>query len=181
MVNYVSLLRGINVGGNKIVKMESLSKSLQKIGFSNIKTILASGNIIFAFKEVDLKSLSSLISKIIKTDFGFDVSVMVFTSQEFLNLASNSPFESQNSSNYEYVTFIREKPKKSSGLIQNAALESGFEIVKLDGLSVYSLVPKDSKKSVDFMKMMEIYFTKDITTRNWNTIQKIIAELEKRR
>ena len=79
------------------------------------------------------------------------------------------------------MTFIREKPKKSSGLIQNAALESGFEIVKLDGLSVYSLVPKDSKKSVDFMKMMEIYFTKDITTRNWNTIQKIIAELEKRR
>lgn len=91
MVNYVSLLRGINVGGNKIVKMESLSKSLEKVGFSNIKTILASGNLIFTFKEVDLKSLFSLISKTIKKDFGFDVSAMVFTSENFLIWFPNLP------------------------------------------------------------------------------------------
>jgi uncharacterized protein (DUF1697 family) len=179
MVNHVSLLRGINVGGNKIVKMESLSKSLEKVGFSNIKTILASGNIIFTFKEVDLKSLSSLISKTIKKDFGFDVAVMVFTSHEFLNLVSKSPFESQNSYNYEYVTFLAEKPKKNLSLIKNAASLSGFEIAKLDDLVVYSLVPKDSK-TVDFMKFLDVEFGKNVTTRNWNTIQKIIAELEKR-
>ncbi len=180
MANYISFLRGINVGGNKIIKMDSLSKSLQKAGFANIKTILASGNLLFGFKETDVASLSLMISQIIKTDFGFIVPVMVFTSEEFLEMVSISPFESKNTSNYEYATFLREKSKKSISLIKSAALESGFEIAKLDDLVVYSVVPKDSKKTVDLMKFLDEEFGKNVTTRNWNTIQKIASELEKR-
>lgn len=180
MAIYLALLRGINVGGNKIIKMDLLSKSLQKIGFSNIKTILASGNVIFSFKETDFNSLSSLISKAIKKDFGFDVPVIVVDSERILELVSNSPFPTNSKNAFEYVTFLREKSKKSVSSIKAAASESGFEIVKIDDSIVCSLVPKDSKKTVDFMKIMEIHFTKEITTRNWNTIQKIASELETR-
>lgn len=77
------------------------------------------------------------------------------------------------------MTFLAEKPKKNLSLIKNTASLSGFEIANLDDLVAYSLVPKDSK-TADFMKFLDVEFGKNVTTRNWNTIQKIILELEKR-
>ena len=67
MKTYISILRGINVSGHKLIKMDALRKSFESMQFSNVKTYLQSGNIIFSYDDIEEKNLEEQISKEIET------------------------------------------------------------------------------------------------------------------
>ena len=79
MTTYIALLRGINVGGNKIIKMQDLKTMLQSLSFHNVRTYIQSGNVIFESDEESESFLSGVIERQIHEVFGFEVSVIIRT------------------------------------------------------------------------------------------------------
>ena len=175
MIKYVALFRGINVGGNKKVNMEALRNMMASVGYKNIKTILNSGNLIFESSKTSEGNLIKIIEENFTKTFGFESKVMVRTISEielFLNL---DPFKNiqQDKNTQLYVTFLPEK-KKSSLNIPYSTPEKDFQILQIVEREVFWLINKLNAKTVDAMAFIEKEFGKNVTTRNWNTVEKIV-------
>src|SRR5207244_2055141 len=86
------MLRGINVGGKKIVRMENLRASFEALGFGRVKTYVQSGNVSFEAVKASPDDLSKTIAEKISKDFGFPISVVVRTSDEIGKIVGGNPF-----------------------------------------------------------------------------------------
>src|SRR6267378_2371043 len=89
---YISLLRGINVGGHRRIKMEQLRASFEKLGFEKVNTYIQSGNVVFKAATLPPSKLSRRIEERLLGDFGFPVSVVSRTIQEMATTIGNNPF-----------------------------------------------------------------------------------------
>ena len=87
MQTYISILRGINVGG-KILRMADLKSSVEKLGFKNVSTYIQSGNVFFQYRNEKPEVLEQMIQSRIKIDFGMDVSVIVLTPEKLERIIS---------------------------------------------------------------------------------------------
>src|SRR5271170_733820 len=105
---YISMLRGINVGGHKRIKMDQLRTSFEALGFEQVKTYIQSGNVVFKTGKVSTSRLLKRIEERILSDFGFPVSVIARTSDEMGEAIANNPFLKQRGINPErlHVTFM---------------------------------------------------------------------------
>src|SRR5262249_52815651 len=92
MPAYIAMLRGINVSGHKILKMEQLRASFEVMSFRNVKTYVQSGNVIFETGNDSLATLTGRIEKRILSDFGFPVPVLFKTSQDLERIVRDNPF-----------------------------------------------------------------------------------------
>lgn len=92
MKKYISMLRGINVSGQKKIKMNELRTLYESLGFRPVKTYIQSGNVIFKSPASDTSELVSNIETKIKQTFGFSVSVIIRTASEFQHVINNNPF-----------------------------------------------------------------------------------------
>ena len=164
MKKYCAFLRGINVGGNRTIKMQEVKEILQKIPLHNIQTILASGNVYFESNEKD----TSILEKKIKTVL--DVEVLVRSEEEILNLIQRSPFENTSIADQKfYVSFLGEKNSDFS-----LHKQKGFETLYVSEKEVCSTISLSKEMgTTEAMKILEKMYGKNITTRNWNTIQKL--------
>ena len=170
---YVAFLRGINVGGNSTVSMAKLKKVFESLRFGIIKTVLASGNVIFETKETDPRSLGEKIENAIEKNFKRHFDVIVYKIRDLEKLAERNPFKGIDVTpdTRLYATFLSEKPKNTKIL----NLPEGFRILRVkDGviLSVLHLMP--GRGTVDLMSYIEKEYGKKITTRSWSTVLKII-------
>jgi uncharacterized protein (DUF1697 family) len=175
MVEYVALLRGINVGGHKKVNMEDLRQAFTSWGFQSVKTVLATGNVVFESPVTDPDTLASTIEDKIKAIFGLDVSVILRRSQEIQELVNASPFEgiTVTPQTRLYVTFLSEKPN-SHLEIPYGSPEKDFRILRVSEREVCSVLTlSPNSRSTKAMDILEKEFGKNVTTRNWNTVIKI--------
>lgn len=92
MKTYIALLRGINVSGQKKIKMADLKTMLEDLGFTSVITYIQSGNIIFKEDKHDLSALEALIKNGILEAFGYDVPVLVRTPETLASIYENNPF-----------------------------------------------------------------------------------------
>ena len=92
MTIYIALLRGINVGGHRVIKMADLKKAFESIGVKQVKTYIQSGNVVFESEE-EINFLKERIECAIKNVFDFDVPVMLRTNDEFINIIKKCPYE----------------------------------------------------------------------------------------
>lgn len=92
MTTYVAFLRGINVGGNKMVKMEALRKAFESAGFDDVKTLLNSGNVLFETATTNTEALAQRIGEALKKTFGFEIGVIIRSVEEVRRLAHTDPF-----------------------------------------------------------------------------------------
>src|SRR5258708_5316496 len=93
MNKYVAFLRGINVGGNKLVKMEELRNCFESIGFQHIRTLLASGNVLFDTPNKDIDSIIKQIEEKLNERFGHKIKVMLRTPEQIQYLIDHNPFD----------------------------------------------------------------------------------------
>jgi len=173
MKTYIALLRGINVGGHRKVPMAELRDLLTMIGFSNVKTYIQSGNVIFQTKEIALMQLENGIRKSIETHFGFDVSVMVRTRKQLQKIFDNCPFSEDKKIN-SYFAILSHSPDKD--LVQEAYEKTyeneEYEITN-DCLYFYS------NRGYGNSKFSLNYFEKKLninaTARNYKTMLKLLS------
>ena len=170
MTNYISMLRGINVSGQKKIKMEALKNLYESLNFKNVKTYIQSGNVVF-----DSKDSSSLITKNIenkiKETFGFDVKVLIRTKDEFKKVIENNPFKGKEIDKI-YVIFLSEvpliKPVDEINTIKDKKEE--FAIFSKE---VYLYLPNNYGRT----KLNNNFFERKLkvngTTRNLRTVNKL--------
>ena len=168
---YIALLRGINVGGHKKIKMEALRNSLETLHFKNLKTYIQSGNVVFQFKDVGVEKISSSISKKIKDDFGFDVPVIVKTYAELKHVFLNNPFINKYEIEKLYVAFLSTNP--SNELIDKFGSFGEDKYVFVNDILYlcYAERVSDSKLT---NKIIESKLNVIATSRNWKTVTQLV-------
>jgi uncharacterized protein (DUF1697 family) len=175
MTAFVAFLRGINVGGKHKIEMAALRQVFADAGFSNIKTILASGNVLFEATEADPARLKSSIEAALQQAFSHQISVLLRSRAEIQTLVDADPFGGipVTPETRLYITFLPSAPKALPGPAEIPTAEN-YQILSVtpgEVVSVLTLMPQFG--TVDSMEILEKVFGKQVTTRNWNTIQKI--------
>src|SRR5271156_6315414 len=114
MASYIAMLRGINVSGHKIIKMEQLRASFAALGFKSVETYIQSGNVVFEASNDSAASLSGKIERKILGDFGFEVPVCLKTSKEMEETCRRNPFLKAPAIDLTklHVTFLSGDPPK---------------------------------------------------------------------
>ena len=116
MKHYVSLLRGINVGGHKKIKMAELRELYESVGFTAVKTYLQSGNVVFAAEESDRLSIARELESAIKAHYGYEVSVLIrdLTDLEAVIAGNAFPSKSNEDPTKMCVIFLAHTPSSES-------------------------------------------------------------------
>lgn len=169
MKRFIALLRGINVSGQKKIKMSDLKSLFEEVGFQNVETYIQSGNVIFSSKELSVKILESKISSGIKNKFGFDVQVIVLNPEEIEYVIRANPFiKKKKDTERLYVTFLGKNPSNENFDKINSA-DYLPEEYAIDGRHIYLFVPNGYGKA----KLNNNFFENKLkvlgTTRNWKT------------
>lgn len=188
-MRFVALLRGINVGGNNMIKMTELKAAFERLGFENVVTYINSGNVAFDRKSPrvssphvskgSLESESTLVSEIehaIKTDFGKQVPVMVREQEHIERVIAGNPFAGEFESHKEmHVLFMREEmpADKRDLLLAQQTPDERFAVI---GREIYAHLRIGVADSLLGRGFIEKKLKIAITGRNWRTVQKL-AEL----
>lgn len=90
-ISYLALLRGVNVGGNNMIKMAELKAALEADGFSDVRTYIQSGNVLFMSDKKDTGTLAEHVKKSIAKHFAIDVGVAVFSKAEWQKVVHGAP------------------------------------------------------------------------------------------
>jgi uncharacterized protein (DUF1697 family) len=172
---YAAFLRGINVGGNKLIKMEDLRKAFEFYGYRDVKTVLASGNVLFSAPEENTTALSRNIASKLKETFQHDILVIVRSIDELRELDARQPFKDVEITPQTklFVTFISENKKHRE--ILSLSRHDGFQILQISDDTICSVL--DYQPGIDavlLMSTIEKEFGKNVTTRSWNTITRLL-------
>lgn len=180
MLSYIAFLRGINVGGNAIIKMDALAKVFSSLKFKNVRTFIASGNVLFEAAESDAKTLEAKIEKAIKKAFNLDVTVMLRTRTELEAIVKRDPFGKKVSDeNWKlYVVFLKDEPTAATKKAL-VGLSGEMETYAVSDREVYCALRKDHPKPTFSGNFIEKHLKVSATARNWNTVKKIVKLHEK--
>lgn len=175
---YVAFLRGINLGKRR-VKNDDLERAFASMGFSGVKVLIASGNVIFDADESDVAALTKRIERGLEEAFGFTVSTLLRSSAEVQQLLERNPFDGIDVTKQTrlYVTLLAERTHSTMRLPHDVGDSTGsFTILSRTDREVFSVLTLgESGRTVDLMAVVEKEFGKSATTRNWNTIVKAAA------
>lgn len=175
MERYIAFLRGINVSGQKIIKMETLRKVLDENGYSDVKTYIQSGNVLFSSQIQDTNLLILKIENLIEKSFGFHVEAVLRRYTEIESLV-NSTFFNQIRADGDkkfYITFLRNEYLQPISLPMYSK-NRDVEIIHQDKMNLFS-ISMIYKGNYGFPNsFIEKLTGIPATTRNPNTLEKIL-------
>ena len=174
MAIYISLLRGINVGGRKKIKMDKLRASFEALGFELVMTYIQSGNVIFKAGKGSSAGLSKQIEERILSDFGFSVSVICRTAVELGKTIANNPFLKERGIDPEklHITFLSAAPA-AAALKKLADLTVAPDRFHCFGKEIYFYLPNGVSGSVLMRSPVDRVLAVVPTTRNWKTVNQL--------
>ena len=176
MTGKIAILRGINVGGHRIIRMQDLKNLFVNSGFQNVRTYIQSGNVLFDTKLVSDSEISAKIEKAIFKNFGFEVPVFVRSVKELEQCILENPFKN-NDINKLYITFLQEEPIKEN-IRKTESFQFDPDKFVVSGKQVFIYCEGKFHQT----KLNNNFFEKSLearaTTRNWKTILKLV-ELSK--
>ena len=172
---YVALLRGINVGGQKILNMEKLRASFEALGYRQVRSYLQSGNVIFESAKTSLDNLSKLIEMKILSDFGFSVSLVLRTSDELKKIHDDNPFLNEKSVDHSrlHVSFLSEVPAEAA-VERLDSLGGPPDEFRVKGREIYLYCPNGYGRTKLSNNAIERVLSVKATTRNWNTVNALV-------
>jgi uncharacterized protein (DUF1697 family) len=174
MTTFVSLFRGINVGGHQSIRMDALKELHESLGLQEVESYIQSGNVVFTSDDADVTQLTKHIEDGFAQKFGFQVNVMVRTAAEFSAIIANNPFQNQplKESKWVVVMFLANHPV-STALEDIQKTYTGPEELYINGQEVYIYYPEGIGRS----KLSNAFIEKKLkamgTARNWNTILRL--------
>jgi uncharacterized protein (DUF1697 family) len=173
MAIYIALLRGINVGGNNMIKMAELKRVLQDAGLDRVQTYIQSGNVLFE-SEDGAEPLRRRIEHEILEALGKKVDVVLRTSAQLQRIIADVPFEADAVSEAKllHVAMLSEAPSQE-GTDRLLTYKNESELLHFDDQNIYvffGLGVQDSKLANQFSKLGV-----PATLRNWNTMNKLMT------
>ena len=175
-MRYVALLRGINVGGNTMIKMEELRELFEALGFEKVASYINSGNLAFETRKAQDAALAAKVEKAVEKRFGKPIKVMVRPQEEIKHILANNPYDGEYESHKEmHVLFLNAKMSSETAAQLRAAAPEN-ERFTVAGREIYCYLPMGVADSMMGRGLFEKKLRVAVTARNWRTVQKL-AEL----
>jgi len=170
------MLRGINVTGHKMIKMDALRASFAALRLSNVQTYIQSGNVIFGVGNGSVAALSEKIQQRILRDFGFTVPVFLRTAKELTEIIKHNPFLNETAIDHSklHVTFLSDAAldTASEALQPLAVKPERFCVI---GREIYLYCPNGYGRTKLSNTAIEKKLSIGATTRNWKTVNTLLA------
>lgn len=174
MTRFVAFLRGVNVGGVNL-KMADVAAAFEDAGFTAVKTILASGNVLLD-SDADVAGVRATAERALRSRFGYDAWVLAYEAATVAAISAAYPFEREVDGHHSYVTFVTDE----AVLDELAALAAGPDekIERGDGV-VYWQVPRNGTLNTTIGKTMgKKRYKSSTTTRNLRTLDKVLRSVD---
>jgi uncharacterized protein (DUF1697 family) len=173
-IKYVALLRGINVGGNTIIKMDELRKIFEKLGFSDVKTYIQTGNVIFSDTEKDKSKLAEKIEGKLFEVIKSKISIAILTLFEMNETVLKKPENfGENDEEYKYDVVFLIDPLKASDAVKEFNPRPGVDKIYAGKNVLYHSILKKERTKSHITKIIESKIYSKISIRNWNTTKKL--------
>ena len=179
MGRYVALLRGINVGGNNLIKMMALKACFEAQGFRDVATYLQSGNVVFTASGQGAASLTARVEAALCATFKYPASVVLRSRKQIQDIVARAPrgFGTQ-PARYRYDVIFLKAPLSASAAIKGFPIKPGVDEVHAGTgvLYVSRLISRASQSRISKLVAMPIY--PSVTIRNWNTTSAVLRLLD---
>lgn len=177
MPRYIALLRGINVGGKSMMKMDELKAVFEECGFENVVSYINSGNIAFDSTRGSEKGLMKDIEGGVEAKFGRPIDVMVRKQSTIKEIIDGNPLAGEFESHKQMHVLFLKSDLPLEKQFQLSETDFGGETVICLGREIYVLLPQGVAESVFSKKaILDRVPRVPYTARNWRTVQKL-AEL----
>ena len=181
MTTHLALLRGINVSGHNMIKMEALKTTLENIGFQNVQTYIQSGNVFVDTDEESASKVGFLIKQEIFKVFGHEVPIVVISKEDLEACFKNNPFLKEKDADIKklYVAFVSIALRSES---INDLKISQFkpDEASIDGNRIFIKYAVGAGKTRFDQKYIEKKLNVTATIRNWNTVTQLLKIYEER-
>ena len=175
MTPYISILRGINVSGHRLIKMDALKELCSTLKMQQVKTYIQSGNIVFQSAQNNCDAQSKKLEKAIQQKFGFEVPVITLSKSELANCIAANPYTKDKKLNeaFFHVTFLKKQPDNINSTETND-ISLKNERYFLDERCIYLYCPDGYGKTKLTNSFFENKFKVTATTRNWKTVNELL-------
>ncbi len=175
MYTYISILRGINVSGKNLIKMDALKNLYADLGFAEVKTYIQSGNVIFQSTKHNISDIQQDIEQRIHSVFGFEVPVLVFDTSVFSNIVQKNPFlkDATKDQSLLHITFLSHTPERDGFDKMDIAKYLPDEIV-LGTNALYLYCPNGYGNTKLTNTFLEKKLNAKATTRNLKTSNELL-------
>ena len=174
MTQYVALPRGINAGHR--MKMADLRAVFESLGYDRVRTVLASGNVLFEAKRTAEATLVRDLEKALNATFGARIPVVIRTRAELERLADAKPFAKVTLGTQDAT--VRDVPEDEATEGTQAPEGKGYEVLGILERTVCSVVDLSGASSPDLMRVLDQEFGNEVTTRGWPTVERVLRALE---
>ena len=176
MTVYIAFLRGINVGGRRVVKMEPLRAIMESLRFQNVKTYIQSGNVLFEAEEHQPDLLRLSIESKLEQELGFSVPTIVRTRADLEQVVIENPFPVTTELEQAtlYITFLERAPEEQALAKLNSYRNDADEF-RVAGCEVYLRCVTGYGTTVFSNNFFESMLEVPATTRNWKTVNKMLS------
>lgn len=178
MKRYIALLRGINISGKNKIPMAELKQSFENLNYTEVKTYLNSGNVVFSSDEIDTFKITKQIEKMIKNQFSLDIPVFVISKEELEDILHHATdwWGDENKDIYDNLIFIIPPTAFKDVYIEIGEPKKGLEKIKeYKGTVFWSFSRKDYRKTNWWAKTASANISSKLTIRTANTVKKIVA------
>ena len=177
-MRYVALLRGINVGGNNKIKMADLKIAVEKAGYTNVVTLIQSGNVIFDSSTKNQQKIAKELEQVILKSFRITSSVVIRSLPQMKKILAGVPRSWATNDLRKYVAFIKE-PMTAIAVAREIPVRDGVDILDVGDGVLYMATKTEGLTKSGYTKIIGTKIYQDMTMRNINTTQKILAIMEK--
>jgi uncharacterized protein (DUF1697 family) len=176
---YVALLRGINVGGNNMVNMKALKASFEQLGLEQVSTYINSGNVLFRSPETDPRKLEATIDAMLARDYGLKGGTVVRSFQEMSRLKKNiGTHWKESRTDWRYNVIFLRHSIDSKTLLDGVTVQPALEQVVYCPGTLLWCAKIDEANRGGMLKLSKKSVDREMTVRNLNTTNKLIALME---
>lgn len=178
-MKYAAFLRGIGPSDPNM-RNEKLREVFAGLGFEHVQSLLSSGNLLFESDESDIPQLESRIEKALRHNLHIKSTVFIRKQAELQELVDKKPFgnRSHKPETYLTVTFVKHLPKSvPSTPLETPGKSSTVLHIDAEVRAICTVTDNTAAKTPNFMSWLEKQFGKDVTTRTWNTMQRVLKKM----
>lgn len=177
-MRYITLLRGINVGGNNKVPMAELRTSLEETGFSNVQSYIASGNVFLSTDQLTGKEVQERFERLLENVFGVTTSVLVIPEAQYRAIASALPGDWHNDKTHKSDVLFLFPRDDAPEILDTLAPRDGIDEVFYVPGAVLWRVPRQFQTKSALNKIVGTKTYRNMTVRNVNTVRKLRQMLD---
>lgn len=176
---FISLLRGVNIGGHHKIKMDALRALYESLGLKEVRTYIQSGNVVFKTKDPDVARLTQKIEKEIERTHGFRPDVVIRTAAELREVVKSNPFAKRRGIDPRKlaVTFLPGNPTEEARANLGKIKADPEELHVIDRQLYIYFANGMARPNLSWIQVMKTLKTTG-TARNWNTVTQLLEMAE---